>query len=188
MVRIFLFRFRPSSHSDEWTIVATYPDKRKAEKAYKKLERLLEDMEKNESEYETDWRANDANCWLNGKEVFFTVYTAGYLDDIYSVLEKFNPQKIEEYRDYQELTIKVRIPKGSTIESLALIDEEEAKALKWLTEKCGKPKVEEDGDDQLHTFNYKGEGIYFDPELHLGPYLINLEEKRNWEVWEAEDF
>ena len=187
MVRIFLFRFRPSSHSDEWTIVATYPDKRKAEKAYRKLERLLEDMEENESEYETDWSPGDANCWLNGREVFFTVYTSGYLDDVLSVLEKFNPEKTEYYRNYQELIIRVRVPRGSTVESLALIDEEEAKALKWLTEKCGEPKVEEDGDEQLLTFNYKGEGIYFDPELYLGPYTINLKEKRNWEVWEDED-
>ncbi|RLF12948.1 MAG: hypothetical protein DRJ69_00170 [Thermoprotei archaeon] len=184
--KFFLFKFRPSSHSEDFTLIATYSSSEKAAVVEETLKRFLEDMEEHPDDYDTDWDPDDARVFKRGNEVWFNVYTAGYLDDVESAILKGKPEKVECYRDYQELTVRVKVPAGLTPEVAVLIgDKDEAEAIRWLTENCGKPKVVENGgDDELLEWMYCGDGIYDDYEnkLYLGGIEFDLNKHRNWEV------
>jgi len=182
--KVYVFTFRPSSHSDDFTIIATYKDSKKAEKVKKALEKLLRDMDKNKDEYVVDWNPDEANVSLDGNKVWFEVYTAGYLDDIESVIRKVaKPNNIEYYKRYQEITVRVKIPKDLTIETAMLVlDREEAEAIRWLREKCGEPKVEDCGDGtQVLEWFYNGDEIYYDGTLYAG-FEFYIGDRDNWDV------
>lgn len=77
-MRFHIFRFRPSSHSEDFTLVAKYPNPELAEKAKKMLWKLLEDMKENPDGYHADWNPDDA--WVESwdpQTVAFGVYTSG---------------------------------------------------------------------------------------------------------------
>jgi len=182
--KVYVFKFRPSSHSDDYTIIATYKDMKKAEKVKKALERLLKDMEENEDDYDVDWSPDEAYVSLDGNRVWFEVYTAGYLDDVESVIRKVaKPENIECYANYQEITVRVRIPEDLTIESAMLVlDKEEAEAIKWFRENCGEPEVKNCGDGtQILEWFYSGDEIYYDDTLYVG-FEFHVGDRDNWEV------
>ena len=186
--KVYIFKFRPSSHSDDYTIIATYRDAGRAEKVRRALERLLKDMEKHPDDYNVDWSPDEARILLDGEKVWFEVYTAGYLEDVESVIRKVSkPENIECYRYYQELRVRVRVPKGLTAEvALLVLDKEEAEAIRWFRENCGEPKVIDCGDDtQILEWFYSGDGIYGEDEdtLYIG-FEFRIEDHGNWEVWE----
>ena len=182
--KVYVFKFRPSSHSDDFTLIATYKDEESARKVEDALKRLLKDMEENIDDYDTDWSPDEASVSLDGNKVWFEVYTAGYLDDVESVIRKVaKPENIECYANYQEITVRVRIPKGLTIESAMLVlDKEEAEAIKWFIEKCGKPAIKECGDNtQILEWFYSGDEIYYDDTLYVG-FEFYIGDRDNWEV------
>ena len=181
--KVYLFKFRPSSHSEDYTLIATYKDEKEAEKAGKALERLLEDMKEKEENYETDWNPDDAYVSVSGNKLWFEVYTAGYLDDVELVIrDAAKPENIELFTNYQELVIRVRVPKGLTVESAMLIlSREEAEAVKWFTETCGEPKMVEEDDAVVFEWFYRGEGIYYENTLYIG-FEFYVGNRDNWEV------
>jgi len=182
--KVYVFRFRPSSHSEDFTVIATYKSVEKAEKVERALKDLLEDMEEHPDDYDIDWSPDEAYVSLEGNKVRFEVYTAGYLSDVESVIKKVaKPETIEWYRDYQEITVRVRVPKGLTVESAMLVlDREEAEAIKWFRENCGEPKVIDCGDGtQLLEWFYRGDGIYDDDTLYIG-FQFYVGDRDNWEV------
>jgi hypothetical protein len=183
--KVYVFKYRPSSHSDDYTIIATYKSAKAAEKVKETLTKMLEDMKKNEKDYETDWAPDDAHISTEGSKVWFDAYTAGYMDDVESVLRKVaEPKEIECYRDYQELIVRVKVPKGLTPEAAMLVlDKEEAEAIKWFRENCGPPKVIDVGDGEHQTFEwfYKGDNIYSDGILYIG-FEFRIDDCGNWKV------
>ena len=183
--KFYVFKFRPSSHSDDYTLIATYKSVVRAEKVEKTLKKLLKDMKDHSNDYDTDWSPDEAHVSVSRKKVWFEVYTAGYLDDVESVLRKTAvPEEVECYRDYQELTVRVTVPKDLTPESAMLIlDKDEAEAIKWFKENCGEPKVVECGDGIRQTLEwfYSGEGIYSESTLYLG-FEFYVGDRDNWEV------
>lgn len=186
-MRFSAFKFRPSSHSDDFTLIATYRNDKAAKRVKDALLKMLKDMEKNPDDYDTDWMPDDAGVASDGEKVYFEVYTAGYLECVEALLNKVaKPLNIEYYRDYQELEISVKVPKGLTPEIAQLVlGREEAEAIKWLTETCGRPEVEDcdDGEHQLFRWSYRGDGIYSDGALFIG-FEFPVDEYENWSVEE----
>lgn len=184
-LRVLVFKFRPSSHSDDYTLIATYKDGERAERVGKALRKLLKDMKDHLDSYDADWSPDEAYVSVSGNKVWFEVYTAGYLDDVESALRKVAvPEEVECYRDYQELTVRVKVPKGLMLESAMLVlDREEAEAIKWFKENCGEPKVEDCRDEAQQTLEwfYSGDGIYSDNTLYIG-FEFYIGDRDNWEV------
>jgi hypothetical protein len=181
---VVLFKFRPSSHSEDYTLIATYQTVEEAGKAQAALDKLLKDMEEHPESYDTDWSPNEAQVSASGNQVTFEVYSAGYLDDAESVLNNAaNPEKMECYTNYQELTITVKLPKGLTPQTAMLVlDKEEAEAIKWFTEKIGDPKIAEGEDgEQTYEWFYSGDEIYWDGCLNI-EFEFQVDEKENWAV------
>jgi hypothetical protein len=180
-----IFKFRPSNHSEDYTIIATYKDAKTAKKVHSRLRRLLKDMAKHEVDYETDWGPEEANCWVRDEKVGFTVYTAGYLDDVESIMNMAaKPTEYNVYRDYQVLEIRVKVPKGLGIETAMLIlDFEEAEALRRLKQLSSKMEIQEAEDGSRYfVFEYEGDGIYDDGILYLQGFAFSLDDRENWEV------
>ncbi len=185
----YVFRFRPSSHSDNYTVIATYRSDRVAEKVKEALLKMLEDMRRNPESYDTDWDPDEAAVWRDGNHVMFEVYTAGYLEDVDALLRKVaKPQSIECYVNYQELTICVSVPKGLSVEAAMLVlDRDEAEAVKWLTENCGKPEIEENEKERILKWFYKGDEIYSEGTLYLGALQFPVDERENWSVFGSDE-
>ncbi len=179
------FKFRASSHSDDYTIIATYEDEKKAEKAKQMLQFMLEDMRTNGDDYNVDWDPDEAYVSLDGVNVRFEVYTAGYLNCVEALLRKVaEPVSLECYQNFQGLLISVTVVKGLTPETALLImDRDEAEAIKWLIDNCGPPNIAEAGDGEHVTFTwrYEGEGIYYDGTLNIG-FEFQVDGRENWEV------
>jgi len=185
-LKIFLFKFRPSSHSSDYTIVAEFKSERKAEETYRKLEQLIERMSDEEDEEidGVDWGPEDALFSLRGKTVYFSVYSSGRLGPVEDLLSEAEDYNV--YTNYQELTISVEVPKGLKFESAMLVlPREEAEMLKVLREQCEEVEVEEEGDRQFFIFKYRGDGIYdeFDNELLLEDASLKLSDRPNWTVY-----
>ena len=178
-----VFKFRPSSHSDNYLIIATYKDEKTARKAVDALRRMLEDMRKNPDSYDVDWSSEDADVSTAGESVFFEVYTAGYLECVESLLRKVaKPVEVECYQNYQEFVIHVKVPSGLTPETAVLVlEKDEAEAVKWLMKNCGPPKILDGGGCQVFEWFYRGDEIYYDGALHIG-FEFQVDGRENWEV------
>ncbi|OYT46499.1 hypothetical protein B6U84_00215 [Candidatus Bathyarchaeota archaeon ex4484_40] len=184
-MKVFLFRFRPSSHSTDYTLVAEYYDELSAKKAYESLKKFLDEFKFSFEAY-VDWIPEEAHCSRRGRRVYFGVYTNNMdslepIEDLLSIAAK----EYDVYKNYQELTITVEVPVGLTFEAATLVlDREEAEVLRALRDECEEVKVEVDGDVQRFVFHYKGDGIYslFADELHIHGLSLSLRDKPNWRV------
>ena len=93
---------RPSGHSSYYSIVARF----ESEEETKKVASKLRDALGNKSLWEEcDWEPNDATLTTDGRNLSFSVYTAGYLEAVDEIIRASSPQKIEEYEDMQELEV-----------------------------------------------------------------------------------
>jgi len=180
-----IFKFRPSSHSEDYTIIATYRDAETAKRVEEALHRMLEDMEENMEDYDTDWGPDEADVSVEGDKVYFEVYTAGYLDCVESLIRKVaKPVSVECYQNFQQLEISVVVPKGLTPETAMLVmDSDEAEVVKWLTKNCGPPQIADCGDGKHQVFKwfYRGDEIYYDGVLNVG-FEFPIDDMKNWEV------
>jgi len=186
-MRVFLFKLRPSSHSEDLTLIATFGSEERAEKAYDSLKSLLGDMDQEPEKYVVDWSPDEADVELRGNEILFSVYTAGDLDDVEDVLREL-AEKVECFTGYQELVIEAEVPKGLTPESAMLVlDADEAEAVRKLTELCGRPEVSKDGDKQFFVWLYKGDRLYCEGTLYLPGCRFEVWRRRNWKVWGGDE-
>jgi len=183
-MRWYVLKFRPSSHSEDFTLIATYKDEETAKKVKDALFKMLEDMKKNPEGYDTDWDPDEAGVSHYENQVTFEVYTGGYLDDVEALLEKVaKPQSVECYQNYQEVTIYVEVPKGLSLDAATLVlDRDEAEAIKWLRKRCGKPEVIDNGKSQILKWFYTGDEIYYDGVLNLEGFEFPVDERKNWAV------
>lgn len=182
-MKFHVLKFRPSSHSEDYTIIATYENKSDAENVEEALLKMLGDMKKNMDGYDTDWSPDEAYVSSDGERVIFEVYSAGYLEDVESVLRKVaKPVELDCYTNYQRLEISVSVPSGVTPESaLLILGKKEAEALRWLLKYCGKPQIEDSGKRGVFKWYYEGDGIYDDGTLYVG-FEFQVERYRNWNV------
>jgi len=183
-LKIFLFKFRPSSHSSDFTIVAKFGAEEEAEEAYRELERLIEEMDEEDTEVYIDWIPEEASLKVDGKTVYFSVYSNGRLGPVEEVLSEAEDYNV--YKNYQDLSITVEVPMGLNFESAMLVlPREEAEMLKMLKEYCEETRIEMKGDRQFFIFKYRGDGIYdeFDDELFLERVSLKLSDRPNWTVY-----
>jgi len=181
MIRL---KFRPSSHSDDITLIAYYKTDKKADKAEQVMQRLIKDMKQLDHDYELDWDPDEANVSVNGDQVVFEVYTAGYLEDVYVTLVKTGATKIEAFQDYQEVTIQLVVPLKASMETLPLLLKNDDVALmKWLTETCGQPKIiKEENQTKIEWF-YRGDYIYNEEENVLyGNVELDFGKNPMWRI------
>jgi len=145
---ITIYHFRPSSHSEDGTIVATFKNKVEAQKAAKKF---------NEEAREDD----NYSCSTieNRLILYFGDAQYGTMDEIAERL-KYLADDIQDYNLYQELTIEVCLPTKSTLAHLPLmLDRDSLEIVMWLL-KTGKPKTRQNKDSYTLIFSYRGEEIY----------------------------
>jgi hypothetical protein len=163
--------------------MATFPSKQEATRAQKAVEQLLEDMAKKPGDYDVDWSPDEAELLAWDDKVSFKVYTSGYLENVEAALQaKAKPSTINYHIYYQELTISVRLPKNLTPQTVSLVlDREQAKAIEWLNNYVGSPKITQDKDSETYVWVYAGDELYRDGYLYLN-FEFAVDEKDNWIV------
>jgi hypothetical protein len=120
----YAVNFRPSSHSEDGTIIATFKTQKHAVEALRKLKRF---------------RAKRL-----GRRVAVACLSAEYgtLKKSRRILNKLNPVSIENIDDYhQEIIIEATVPSGTTVETAQLLlDQKDIQILNGLIKECGKPE------------------------------------------------
>lgn len=138
---------RPSSHSEDGTIVAIFDSGDQAESCAKRLARVLK----------------RASCSAFGNKVKVECLNCehGTLCRAKRILKRGGAKRIKEVDSYQELVISVVLPRGMTVATAPLVlDRDVADILRFLYLKCPPPSREEREDCVILTFVYAGEAIY----------------------------
>jgi hypothetical protein len=162
--------FRPSSHSEDGTIVATFKNKEEARKAAKKLS-------------DEAPGSDDFSCSLSENRLILYLCDAEYgtMGTITERLEDF-AEDIREYNQYQELTIEVCLPNKSTLAHLPLVlDRDSLEIVLWLL-KTGKPETRQSKDSYTMVFSYCGEGIYESQENSFSEKEVLIINNREREI------
>ena len=142
-----IIKFRPSSHSEDGTIVATFEKREVAKKALEKLDQVLQ----------------CASCSVFKKKVKVKCGDCEYgtLDRATHILVRFGAKSVEEVGSYQELTITVTLPPKVTIETSPLVlDKNTASIIKELVAICPRPKQKMTEKETVYTFKYSGPSIF----------------------------
>jgi hypothetical protein len=141
--------FRPASHSDNHTIVATFKTSQQAKCAAGNVRQL---------------------ATVEGKKVIVALNNEedGTTAKVERVFAQFKPQKLEAYNVYQELKITVKVVAGASLETLHLIMSNNAAIiLIELLKRCP-VEITHKGKFDQWVFNYRGAGIFFgDPKNHV---------------------
>jgi hypothetical protein len=147
-MRMFMFiRLRPSSHSEDGTVIAYFDREDQAKLSAKKLARELESV----------------SCSYFGRKVKVLCCDSEYgaLDDARGLLSSYGANDVEEVDSYQELTIQVTLPLRITSAAIPLVlDQNTAELLQNLYDACPEPTREETKTKTVLTFRYKGPTIY----------------------------
>ena len=115
-----------ANHSEDMKIIAVFGTDKKAHLAYARLmAAILRYFELNENleKYDdndpdpfsesTDWGLDDATIGIDSNRVFFRTYTAGYLHDVFRILEDAGGQiEVEDEPAYQSIAEAYRDLKG----------------------------------------------------------------------------
>jgi hypothetical protein len=137
---MLVLKFRPSSHSEDGTVVAEFPDRKAATKAVAKF---------------------GGSRFGNKMGVTFDNGEYGTMDEAADKLEIAGALGVKQYYSYQELTVTITVPTGSTLGSLAVvIGAELATILKELTRLCKEPTTTVKGNTKTLIFKYAGESIF----------------------------
>jgi hypothetical protein len=190
-MNIHYVRFRPGSHSSDLTVVFTYSTSKAAREGARKLrwinKAILSASEKL-PENSVDWHGQFV-IRRKRKEVLFHAFTDGELNIIKrSIQSAAQPLKVEDCYNYQELTIAVTLPQEASarIESDALamiIDPDEARAIRWLNQHCGAPRVTGQGSNRKLTWQYSGEHIFSADRRRLFlDQLFQVDTRPNWKI------
>jgi len=182
--------FRPSSHSADLTIVATYKSMEEAREIEKKLIRLVDDAKNDASDaFNLEFDPTETYVGRTRNRVYLDTNTDDNLPKTQSFIkENSNPQTVEAIPDYQELRIYVKVAKNLIVQNtigpaLALVlDGPEVKLMEWLMKNCGEPQTMRNNDrtQTVLKWHYRGEAIYMEDENSL--LDVNLDKKDNWEV------
>jgi len=177
------FKFRPSSHSEDVTLVATYTKPEVANKAAQLLEKFLAKVKANPNAYRLDWTPDDVEVFTHENQLHFNVYTAGYLEEVDAIINGLKPKKVGEFIDFQEVEIEVTIPKRLTKKAAPLVlAADESETIKWLKKEVGKPQTETVGEQEKLKWIYSGSGIYYGSTLVINGREFRLDQHQNWRV------
>ena len=185
--RQVILSFRPSSHSDNYTIVGKFETSKQADKACEKIQELIEETDKRGNKLNVDWGSGDASVSSEKNEVEFTVYTAGYIEPIEAVLEDEGAKRVECFVNLQCLTITVVLPPQVNANLVALLlGHDDAHAIDYLNNHCEKVEEIPRGGVNILIWHYRGDEIYNEDEdiLYLGDVEIHLKEKKQWSAEE----
>jgi len=139
---------RPSSHSADYTVVATF--KTGAEAKQKQVELAKKNID-------GKLRGNKILVFLSH------VYESDANDTVHSLTYYTN--NVEVYCDYQEITVTFTMPKGLNNKITGLIfSHDQQEIYKRLCGLCGKPKITHTRNGEFWVFQYEGEKIYFNTD------------------------
>jgi len=146
---MFALKFRPSSHSEESVIVVTYRTTKEAKRAQvsTSLKRVANQL--------------------------FAVVSDGspeYTNEVMEKTKRFNPEKTEDFCEYQLLLATVELPKKITKEmTVLLFSRAEQKIIEFLKKHCKDVEIEQKPTSDTYIFRYAGDKIFFPP----GVFHIN---------------
>ena len=139
-----LMKFRPSSHSTDCTIVATYNSEETARKVGKKT---------------------GGYCFGNKVAQYVWNGTWEDVDEVIAELSSFDNESVHVYHCYQEIQVEVYLPKGATAETIPLLlTSDQLKIVRKLSQFCKPKKEKVDQQTDKLVFNYKGEKIFYSEE------------------------
>jgi hypothetical protein len=139
-------QFRPSSHSVDYTIVATF--KTEAEAKQKQAEILRK------HNFEGELRSNKILVSLSQT-------SESGADDTVDCLAPYT-NNVQVYNNYQEMTITFTLPRGLNNPITGLIfSHDQQEIYNRLCKLCGKPKITRVKNSEFWVFRYEGEKIYF---------------------------
>ena len=142
---MFVIYFRPSSHSEDGTIVATFKTQKHAAEALRKLKHL--------------------GARRLDKKVGVACLDAEYktIEKCKEILGELSPINVEETEDYrQEVIIEATVPLGTTLETAPLmLDQRDLQILKGLIKECGKPELVNTKKKTIIRFRSVNEDMLF---------------------------
>jgi len=142
---MYTIHFRPSSHSEDGTVIATFKTAHDAVKALRRLKHFGARQVKNQvaiaclnAEYETLERAN-------------------------KILSKMQTVKIENFKEYHQIIIieAVLPPKTSLKNAALVLDKKDVQLLMGLTRICGSPQTINMKKHTVLRFKYVGDDMLF---------------------------
>jgi len=168
-------KFRPSSHSDDYIVLATYKSEHIAEKVQKALSAFLTSVQNGKILDSSitknlpglvDWFPHKSAVHRKGKTVTFVYDSTGRIPYIERLMTRLaHPTEI--YWEPQKLIIQMRVPKTITPETppnivALVISSIRAEEITWLNQYCGQAKSETSYDPKYHylTWHYAGTRIY----------------------------
>jgi len=170
-------RFRPSSHSDDCTIIARYKTKEEAKRGLDKLKRFLKKLRAHKrhagwnTSLDTDWHPSEAGVTLKKKKLKFQVYTDDFVKQVLKVFERSKPKKITVLHEHLEIRISLMIPTKTTLNFLPLmLTLSEAKIVRELNHLCGLPRCVTRMGKQYFYWYFNGE------ERKIGEVRSNIED------------
>jgi len=133
-------KFRPSSHSEDGTIIATFPNEKRAKEVAKRLKR---------------YGARRLDCRVG---VSCSDAEYGTIEQVDEIFDKYNAEDVEQYDMYQELIIEVTLPIEMPLSVVPLIvDRETAEIIVKLTRWLGKPEEKLTRQSKKLIYRYEGE-------------------------------
>jgi hypothetical protein len=140
--------FRPSSHSEDGTIVATFKSEEEAKAAAKKLE-LVGDKQKKRHK----------NLVLVG----FWNADFGTIPPVAQALKNLGAAQTRVYNAYQELTVEFEFPLDVPPKMLPLLFDADSLGIwNWFSQQCQKQEFKR-GGKQIIQFFYCGDAVYLNP-------------------------
>jgi len=157
-----LMKFRPSSHSEDGTVVATFENDDDAKQAINKVRRYGG----------TKWRNKVmvSGCSLDHNALWNTE----------RIFRECRAKEIKKPERHQELIITVSLPAKATLKTIPLLlDPAVAQTITALTRTCGKPHETIKGNTRILTFSYcKDKKIYYPFKHPNAPHgLLRLEQR-----------
>jgi len=156
-------KFRPSSHSEDGTIVATFSNEERAKEVAKRLKR---------------YGARRLDCRVG---VSCSDAEYGTLDRVNNIFNECDAEDMEQYDLYQEFIIEVTLPIGVPFSAVPLIvDRETAEIIAKLTRWLGKPEEKLTRRSKKLIYRYEGEEyVYSSHFSELEPFgVLYIRNKR----------
>jgi len=162
-------KFRPSSHSEDGTIVAVFDDKKTARSIAGKIRHL------------------GGTLWENKLMVSGCSLNYGTLREAEAIFLDAGAKSISKPERHQELIICVYLPTGITDDAIPLVlDSNTAKLLQELMKICDKPQRKVKGKTTILTFNYCADcKIYYPFKQPRHPYGLFRLAQQNFSVTKA---
>ena len=156
MVKVYFFRFRPSSHSEEFTITANLPSVEKAKQLYSQLVANADKLP----------LAEHGQSIVRSKQtVSLDLYVPGpdeVVKLVRTIKRKNKGAKCEIAEERTSFIIETEIPEGLTLDSPILpliLDSEAYKALKELKKFC---QTEQKGSKIIFRYDGEDANLFYD--------------------------